>query len=363
MGSIRTLLALTVVLCHSPWLDGLFFVGGRNAVQIFYVISGFLISYLILEKKSYPTIKSFYLSRWLRIWPLYMVVALLSLILNRHFTDFYRSLPLDATLLLALSNVVIFGQDMIMFMAIEHGNLIFSKDFRTSEILLFQGLIISPAWSLSLELVFYLVAPFILHRRWLVISLLMASLALRIAIVNMGFGNTDPWTYRFFPTELAVFLLGALSHQVLMPIYKKWFKANLNTISSCGTWLFILFTITFNRIFQNVDQNLSSATAILTFALVVPLTFLFTVKNKWDTKIGELSYPIYIGHALVLFLVGKYFPRMGVTDVFYLTMANVIFSITFAVFLNYLADKFFEPIRDEIRLHYSRRGKKVMPTK
>lgn len=347
MGSIRFLLAITVVLCHSPWLDGFFFLGGRNAVQIFYVISGFLISYLLLEKKSYANVKSFYLSRWLRIWPLYALVAVLFLLLNRHFTDFYLHLPLDAQMLLAVSNVIIFGQDMVMFMGIDQGNLVFTKDFRSSDIQLFQGVIISPAWSLAVEMMFYLVAPFILHRRSLVIGLLIASLTLRLVLVYLGFGNVDPWSYRFFPTELAIFLLGALSHQVLMPIYRKW--AGIESISTYVTLTFIAFALTFNAIFQGVNQDLSGAFAILTFALIVPFTFIFTVRNKWDARIGDLSYPIYIGHALVLFVVGKYFPRMGITDVFYLAMANVVFSVAFAIFLHRVAEKYFEPLRSAIR--------------
>jgi peptidoglycan/LPS O-acetylase OafA/YrhL len=48
MGTLRTLLAISVVFAHS---FGFVFVGGRNAVQLFYMISGFLISFVIVEKK------------------------------------------------------------------------------------------------------------------------------------------------------------------------------------------------------------------------------------------------------------------------------------------------------------------------
>ena len=56
MGSLRTFLALTVVLSHSY---GYIFVGGRLAVQLFYIISGFLISYILLEANSYRSLKGF----------------------------------------------------------------------------------------------------------------------------------------------------------------------------------------------------------------------------------------------------------------------------------------------------------------
>ena len=57
MGSLRTFLAITVVLSHSY---GHIFVGGRLAVQSFYVISGFLISYILLEARSYENLYKFY---------------------------------------------------------------------------------------------------------------------------------------------------------------------------------------------------------------------------------------------------------------------------------------------------------------
>jgi len=62
MGTLRTLFAIAVVFAHSL---GNLLVGGRYAVQLFYMISGFLISYVLFERKTYPNIKSFYINRYL----------------------------------------------------------------------------------------------------------------------------------------------------------------------------------------------------------------------------------------------------------------------------------------------------------
>jgi peptidoglycan/LPS O-acetylase OafA/YrhL len=51
MGMLRTIFAISVVFVHSY---GHVFVGGRNAVQLFYIISGFLISYVLVELKNIP---------------------------------------------------------------------------------------------------------------------------------------------------------------------------------------------------------------------------------------------------------------------------------------------------------------------
>lgn len=64
MGLLRALLALSVVFSRCGGLD---LVGGRNAVQIFYMISGFLISYVVTERRMYGSTGDFYLSRYARL--------------------------------------------------------------------------------------------------------------------------------------------------------------------------------------------------------------------------------------------------------------------------------------------------------
>ena len=77
MGTLRTLFALAVVFTHT---SGHFLIGGKNAVQLFYMISGFLISYILVERKVYVDVKSFYINRYLRIFPIYAVIATLTFI-------------------------------------------------------------------------------------------------------------------------------------------------------------------------------------------------------------------------------------------------------------------------------------------
>lgn len=55
--------------------------GGGIGVQFFFVLSGFLITYILLEEKSrtnHINLKSFYIRRILRIWPLYYLVVLIA---------------------------------------------------------------------------------------------------------------------------------------------------------------------------------------------------------------------------------------------------------------------------------------------
>ncbi len=62
---------------------GFFFNGGLG-VSIFFVLSGFLITYLIIEEHNFSgkiNVKKFYIRRFLRIWPLYFSVVIFSFII------------------------------------------------------------------------------------------------------------------------------------------------------------------------------------------------------------------------------------------------------------------------------------------
>src|SRR6185312_239643 len=85
VGTVRFLLALCVVVTHAKGssIFGMTLFSGLTAVQCFYVISGFLITMVLNERADYAQLSNFYLSRYLRLWPAYIVVALASLVLVR----------------------------------------------------------------------------------------------------------------------------------------------------------------------------------------------------------------------------------------------------------------------------------------
>jgi hypothetical protein len=64
MGTVRFLLALCVVVTHSPGsaLLGFPLLNGITAVQCFYVISGFLITMVLNERPEYQNPRNFYLA-------------------------------------------------------------------------------------------------------------------------------------------------------------------------------------------------------------------------------------------------------------------------------------------------------------
>jgi len=350
MGTLRTLFAIAVVLAHCWPTDGVF-LPGQNAVQLFYIISGFLISLILIEKRRYPHVGFFYLNRFLRLYPIYFLIAGVTLVLycvlgNDAFFSVYEHSPKPARALLVTVNASLFGQDWVMFSGVTNKQLIFTKDFRTSDILLYNGLLVHQAWTLGLEMSFYLIAPLILPRRRWIWSLVIVSLLIRLILIGTGVGIADPWTYRFFPSELALFLAGALSHQLLLPYYKTKAWAH-HYGGASATCLLVLLSVLFP--FVRIIEPIREVLFYLLFLLLLPLTFIFQNEFAADKYIGDLSYPIYVVHTLVIWLTYRFAEHLSIKGVFEIPIMCVVGSLLGAALLNRYIAIPFELLRSRLR--------------
>ena len=79
LDSVRGLAAFAVLLCHLPrgfWL-------GEHGVDVFFVLSGFLITGILLRNRGQPgLLKNFYARRGLRIWPIYYLLIPVIYLIN-----------------------------------------------------------------------------------------------------------------------------------------------------------------------------------------------------------------------------------------------------------------------------------------
>jgi len=322
------------------------------------MISGFLISYIIVERKAYSSIKNFYINRYLRLYPIYIIVATLTLVaflittfvLNKNveFFSIYYKAPFLANALLVFSNISLLLQDWVMFAGVEQNQLVFATNFFKSDVILYKGLLVPQAWTLGVEQSFYLIAPFILPKRKTFITMLILSIFVRIYLIYIGLGGKDPWTYRFFPTELALFLLGSLSHQVILPFYRNIFsKETIEKYSTFSTYFLIVVTLVFWLI--PVNELIKSFALFAIFIALMPLTFLFQSKRDWDKWIGELSYPIYICHMLVIYVISFIMGKLGIENSIAISLVVVAFTICMSVALNAYTGKPVEALRNKYR--------------
>jgi peptidoglycan/LPS O-acetylase OafA/YrhL len=339
MGCIRLLLAISVVLTHSY---GFVFVGGRFAVQLFYIISGFLMSFVLVEAQYYRSNLAFYLNRFLRLFPIYWVVALLTFSFFSHTNSVYESLDVIGKTVLTISNIMLVGQDWIMFTGFRNGVFQFVTDFSNSEVLVYGGLLVPQAWTLGVEISFYIIAPFVLPKTKRIVYFLFFSIIIRTILIGIGIGEKDPWNYRFFPNELAFFLLGALSHQVWQPIVK-----NKGWLSKKQPMIISLLILVFCASYFALPRNgLITFTLFTAFILSLPFLFEMQKNHRWDTIIGELSYPVYISHMFVIYSLNAL--GLGVTSILNASLL-ILTTIIFSIILNEYVGKKINILRFRIK--------------
>lgn len=351
MGVIRLLLALSVLISHTSPIFGFKLVGGQAAVQAFFIISGFYMALILNEKyiEKHNSYKLFISNRLLRLYPLYFLIISLTLVASlaayffssgqnlgriQIYVENYETMSFLTLFYLSISNLTLFFQDIFMFLGLntETGNLYFTSDFTQTEPQLFRFLLVPQAWTVSIEVAFYLIAPFVVKRKlWFILILFILSIFLRLILFQSGLKN-DPWSFRFFPTELALFLSGTVVYHV----YKKIKNTHISIqIFMFGFILFATIGFSFVRFPYQIILYL------FVFAISVP--FIFNLSKNWkiDRFLGELSYPIYISHILIIMSV-KFLkiPLIGG-----LGLIVTIFTLIFSLFLNEFISKKIEKKR------------------
>ena len=306
MGVIRLILALAVVLSHMPG-SGVNFISGGLAVQSFLIVSGFYMA-LVLDGK-YADRGLFYSNRLLRLAPTYLVmlviagVALFAFgvsgtgsveIFQRAFSD-----PVTAVVM-AFENLFVLGQELLFWFSIgPDGGLIFDAagPLPSGTVTVgWQALLVPQSWSISMELMFYALAPFLARMSWpALFGVGLASVALRFS------GHLLPtdyllWAGRFFPTALFLFVMGMLAHRALPWAMKapKWIGVALG-VAICAMLVFLPLA--------GLPDELYRWTAYLALTATIPFIFAAFRNVGWDRWLGELSYPLYLCHLFVLSLV------------------------------------------------------------
>lgn len=147
-----------------------FTVYGVYGVNFFFVLSGFLITYLLLkekEKKGTIAIKKFYTRRILRIWPVYFLVILVSIVILPHAIS-------QSVQTLFPSMATNIGAPALGYFVNFLGNIYIGLGLG------FVPFSIHVLWSVCVEEQFYLVWPWIV--RWLSTKKLILATLLLIAL-------------------------------------------------------------------------------------------------------------------------------------------------------------------------------------
>lgn len=333
MGVLRLLLAVAVFCFHTDFLKefGISILDGRTAVFCFFVVSGFYMEMVLVEKYNFNRlgpdfVRKFWLARFWRLYPTYFVVIIATLILAFAMSNVHVPKVLDINLSTnwfeISKSIVIWFFNISMFFL----NLPSTSD-----------LLIGPGWSLGIEISFYAIAPFCLKLKT---PTLMALAAVSIALQFIPYGQHAPVLFGFH-----VFLLGALarrySTQIMLAVSR---IVDPTLLVLYGIVFLLIFFAAPGDIYVGVKNEFSHNTLNrfiypVIIALLIPFLHERTKNNKSDFWIGQLSYPFYLLHTLVIATFANW-PSIFKTS-------SLLFGVclSFSVFLMLLEVRFIEPVR------------------
>lgn len=312
INGLRAWAVIAVVLYH---FNIPFFNGGFIGVDVFFVISGFLMTKIImtgLDNKNFSII-NFYLARAKRIIPALVILCVVTLIVGYLFlaTSEYAKMAESV-------------RSAVMFKS----NLLFKSQFNYfDDIALNQWLL--HTWSLSVEWQFYLFLPIFLvvtskfFSKKTVISLVVLLTVVSLALCMHRVYKPNPFLssafYSFYYRAWEMLAGGLI--WIFAP--HKYIKESLRKVLEyTGLVLFILSVL-----FINKDTLWPS---LFTFLPVI-VACLIIISNRQDSILtnnklfqwfGNNSYSIYLYHWLMVMLV----TYLGFNDKIY-TLIGIILSI------------------------------------
>jgi len=328
--ALRALAAGLVLIYHAKWIDG-----GYIGVDIFYVISGFLITGILLrelDSKTTISLVAFYARRTKRLLPASFVVIFAT--------------ALAALILLPASMRQSLGKDVIAA-STYISNFLFAlweNDY--------QNLNSTPSpfihfWSLAVEEQFYIFWPlFILilfrigKRRAVfygVLTTLVASFLFSLYLTE----RAPIWAFYILPTRAWELAAGALL--VFLPELKKFrpVVALFSFVAIC------IATLIFDKT--------TPFPGIAALAPVVATVLLIASRSKWPPLInaiaqsrvtqwlGAISYPLYLWHWPVLVIPAIYLGEE-------LTLVQTLLLLASTILLAGLTHRYIETPMREVKL-------------
>ena len=259
-GMLRFILAAMVVVSHLTSLNIV-----RPAVLLFFMLSGYWVSRLLAGWQA--SVPAFYISRTLRVWPLYAVVTVLAWLLHAHAEAVRPESLWSALTLLGLAARA--------------------------------GDVIGVSWSLDIELQFYLAIPLIT----LAAQRLQPLALLALAVAAFGLG-------------IALFA----AHVPTLLFYLPAFTAAMTMVPALSG---LLFKAQFT---DSLAQNLGQMAWILLLAPFVAWN-INQPSDRFDRWLGDLSYPLYLVHLPVVRMLAEVMPVTGAGGKLVAVVAVLVVSI------------------------------------
>lgn len=333
LNGIRTIASLAVVISHTLLAFDSFSVNfdflGRKIIEkseglllagfgvsMFFTLSGFLITYLLLKEKDKTntiSIKKFYVRRILRIWPLYylyLIVSVIFIIMNQYELSI-------STLLL----YVFYAPNV---------------PFILGSTLPFLG----HYWSLGVEEQFYLFLPWIVKKikkiKIWIISLIILLIGMKLVF---HFVLKNELLYMIIHvTRFHCMLIGSIGAIYFIEKNKLAFLLNTKLVQVI-CWICILLIVLNKFHFASVIDN--EIVSLITLGIIIGQISvhnrIVNLENKFFNFFGIISYGMYVIHPIIIFLLAKldFWNTMEIWYKGYVVTLAVILVTTVVAYLSY----------------------------
>lgn len=327
LEGLRALAVLAVIIYHAEltWRGMSILPGGFLGVDVFFVLSGFLITGILIERQ--PSLASFYKSRIDRIYP-----ALLLMLLLSSFAAYKFLTPND---------LLAFAESLKGALGFYSNYIFMHEDSYVSDSSKYKALL--HTWSLGVEWQYYLAFPFVIYaiRRFFAaqfdqVLIFLFALSFFYCLYLM----TVNATYAFYSTPSRVWQLFAGG--IVFLLSKHISDSKFNSVLSALGLVVIAYAMLF---FKDTDNHpgFISFSAVLGSALFIlftrPGTFVYRLSTlKVALFFGVISYSLYLYHQPILVFYRLGFDEVGKTE--------FIALLPLMVLMAYLSYRFFEnPIR------------------
>ena len=304
LNGLRALAALSVLWGHvfqstfGQWgsVQGGGFSLIIDGVTMFFVISGFLITYLLLneiDRTDTVNIPKFYLRRILRIWPIYygyIAISIVVLYIVGKQTDIINQ---------RLWYYIFFAANIPFLTA--------------------NGIwVIVHFWSIGVEEQFYLFWPWLAkygkkHILKIAVGLCLLWLVCKFGILLL-YGKCV--AYRFFSvTRFDCMMIGAIGAILYHRKSRTFCNLFFNKYVSLMAWG-LLLTSEFYGNFIPAPVRVQYIAMLSLFLIMSQLTekpFLINLENRFFDFIGKISYGIYVIHPLLIFVFSSLYSKLNVT--------------------------------------------------
>ncbi len=359
-----------------------FTVYGSYGVNFFFVLSGFLITYLLLKEKATRgniSIKNFYIKRILRIWPVYF--------LTLFFATFALPFIISESTysVLGMTNPVMSTGTFSYF-------FFFIGNFYQGLGLGFGSLSIGILWSVCVEEQFYLVWPWIVRwfdlRKLTLVTVFLISLSLlyKFLWANDRVANYYlPWSVGMdlaFGALLGIFYFAKRQRHIIIATLATFCASLLVIISTVGFVYIQISGLEFAAQVNIIKSTLIEILRLLKTPLIdcifmlivlfyIKETTIFSTSSKHPiikffhlTKkkignaliyLGKISYGLYAYHTTCLmltvhFLYTSGFLTLNVNRMMFFTVVTLALTLTIlaAHFSSKLIEKRFLALKDKL---------------